>query len=150
MKRLLAVCIFVPAFCVTLAQAQNAAPTTGQSADKVSQQVAACNDKVTEISNQLPGLQKKRVGLLAERKTLGTSGGDSARYKLSRLDQEISQLQKQIDGVSTQVTTEKKHCDDLAKPAPARNANAPASSQSTTPPASAQATSRTKKSDRKQ
>ena len=105
---------------LTHAQLTAVAPANAQAGDKT--QVSACQDKVTDLANQLAPLQKKRTGLWTERKTIGTSGGDSAKYKLANIDQEISQVTRQIDGVSRQIDTEKKRCEDLTtKPATARS-----------------------------
>src|SRR5712692_7379244 len=107
---------------LTHAQLTAVAPANAQTGDKAAQQANACQDKVTDLSNQLTPLQKKRTGLWTERKTIGTSGGDSAKYKLANIDQEISQVTKQIDGVSRQIDTEKKRCEDLTvKPSTARS-----------------------------
>ena len=107
---------------LTHAQLTAVAPAIAQTGDKTSQQVNARQDKVTDLSSQLVPLQKKRTGLWTERKTIGTSGGDSAKYKLANIDQEIAQVTKQIDGVSRQIDTEKKRCEDLTvKPSTARS-----------------------------
>jgi hypothetical protein len=88
------------------------AQTTTTPAAGRSHQTLVCNEK--ELTKQLSPLQEQRSALLTERKMTGTSGGDMASYKLSRLDQEITQIQKSIDDVSSQINTEKKRCDDLA------------------------------------
>jgi hypothetical protein len=90
------------------------AQTTTTPAAGRSHQTLVCNEKVTELTKQLSPLHNQRSVLWTERKMTGTSGGDMARYKLSRLDQEITQIQKSIDDVSSQINTEKKRCDDLA------------------------------------
>jgi hypothetical protein len=86
-------------------------PTTP--AAERSHQTLVCNEKVMELTKQLSPLQMQRSALWTERKMTGTSGGDMARYKLSRLDQETTQIQKSIDDVSSQISTEKR-CNDLA------------------------------------
>ena len=119
MTRVLLGLLLVSVLHASSGRAQNlsasaTAPTLGQS-----QQVLVCHDKVAALSNQLSPLQKKRVALSTERKTVGTSGGDLARYKLAQLDQEIAQVQKQIDGVNNQIDSENKRCDDMAAAKPA-------------------------------
>jgi hypothetical protein len=119
---------------LTHAQLTAVAPASAQSSDKTSQQVNACQDKVIDLSGQLVPLQKKRTGLWTERKSIGTSGGDSAKYKLTNIDQEIAQVTKQIDGVTRQIDTEKKRCDDLTtKPSVARSNAQDQSATPTTP-----------------
>ena len=117
MTRVLLGLLLVSVLHASSARAQNlsaSAPAPGQS-----QQVLVCHDKVAALSTQLSPLQKKRVALWTERKTVGTSGGDLARYKLAQLDQEIAQVQKQIDGVNNQIDSENKRCDDMAAAKPA-------------------------------
>lgn len=118
MKKIL-VGLLVLAFGVTLARAQASSavvPTAAQSGERNSQ-LTACNNKVSDLANQFPPLQKKRTALWAERKTIGTSGGDSAKYKLAGVDQDIAQVTKQIDGVTRQIDSEKRRCDELASKA---------------------------------
>jgi outer membrane murein-binding lipoprotein Lpp len=83
-----------------------------------SDQLFACQQKVNQLSEQVRPLQSKLASLRAERKGIGASGGEVARFKLANVDQEISQIVKQIDSVNGQITSEKRHCDELAgKPA---------------------------------
>ena len=112
------------------AHAQNsskAGQTGAQSADKKAELLAACHLKVNQLTEQLRPLHAKRAGFLTERKRVGQSGGETAKYKLSHLDQEIVRITKQIDGVNGQINSEKKRCDDLAsKPASSVRSGAPA------------------------
>jgi peptidoglycan hydrolase CwlO-like protein len=136
MYKVLLGCVFACVLGVSSAGAQLSAvaPAAAQSGDKVSEQVNACREKVNDLSNQLPPLQKKRSGLWTERKSIGTSGGDSAKYKLTHLDQEIGAVTKQIDGVNRQIEVEQKRCTELtAKPAAAPK-NAPLAQQPTPQP----------------
>ena len=104
-----------------------AAPAGAQSGDRNAEQVAACHLKVNQLAEQLRPLQAKRTSLWAERKTIGHSGGETAKFKLANLDKELVQVTKQIDGVNGQINSEKKRCDDLAaKPASGARGEAPA------------------------
>jgi hypothetical protein len=97
--------ILVAAFGASVAAAQDSSAPN--------QQQTACHEKVVELTNQLSPLHKHRTALWTERKTIGSSGGDAAKYKLARLDHELTQVTKQIDGVTKQIDNEKKICDDL-------------------------------------
>jgi peptidoglycan hydrolase CwlO-like protein len=119
MKKVLLVFLIVLFFAPRGAWAQ----TITTSATGKSHQLI-CNEKVTDLTKQLSPLQKQRSALWVERKMTGTSGGDMARYKLSQLDDEITQVQKTIDDVSSKINTEKKRCDGLAF-SPSTNPPAP-------------------------
>lgn len=104
--------------------------STGVAPAPQSDQQFACQQKVTQLTEQTRPLQTKLSTLRTERRGIGASGGEVARFKLANLDQEISQLSKQLDGVNGQIAAEKKHCDELAgKPAHA----APAATQKNSP-----------------
>jgi len=100
-------------FALSMAPAQ-AESATGTAAGSQSDQVFQCQQKVRQLSEQARPLQTKLAALRIERKGVSSSGGEVARFKLSNLDQEISQISKQLEGVNGQISSESKRCDDLA------------------------------------
>ena len=96
------------------AQGTSAAPQGGQSAPSLVAQLDTCRQNVVQLTEQARVQQTKLVGLRAERKTLGPSGGEMARYKLANLDQELKEHSKQYQNANTLAETEKKRCDALA------------------------------------
>jgi hypothetical protein len=86
----------------------------GAPANSLAGQLDTCRQNVVQLTEQARVQQTKLVSLRAERKTLGTSGGEMARYKLANLDQELKEHSKQYQNASTQAETEKKRCDALA------------------------------------
>ena len=111
------------------AQGNSAAPPAGsqtvaqssQSGASVSGQLETCRQHVIQLQEQARLQQTKLAGLRAERKTIGTSGGEVARFKLANLDQELRELSKQNQSVNAQVDSEKKRCDSLAAKASSGN-----------------------------
>jgi hypothetical protein len=106
--------------------ASTAVPSGGQSSNKQAEQLAACELKIAELSEQIRPLQLKRTGLWSERKTVGHSGGETAKFKLAAVDKELLQITRQLDGVNGQINSEKKRCDDLAAKASGARGAAPA------------------------
>jgi hypothetical protein len=69
--------------------------------------------------------QKKLVSLRNERKTVGLSGGEVAKFKLASLDQEIRELSRQSEQLILQIDSAGARCEQLAakmnnRPAPAQ------------------------------
>lgn len=93
--------------------------STGVAPSAQSEQQFACQQKISQLTEQIRPLQSKLAGLRTERKGVSASGGEVARFKLANLDHEISQTSKQLDGVNGQIATEKKRCEDLAGKPPA-------------------------------
>ena len=124
-KPLSALAYIVVALSMAPAQAESA---TGTTTGSQSDQIFQCQQKVRQLSEQARPLQTKLASLRVERKGVSSSGGEVARFKLSNLDQEISQVLKQLEGVNGQIDSENKRCDDLAhKPAAPAAQAAPAS-----------------------
>jgi septal ring factor EnvC (AmiA/AmiB activator) len=121
--------LLVPVLAAWATIAQSS--TVVAQATSQSDQLFACQQKINQLNDQLRPLQTKLASLRAERKGVSHSGGEVARFKLANLDQEISQISKQMDGVNGQITAEKKRCDDIAHNKPS---NPPAAA--TTPPPS--------------
>ena len=88
-------------------------------AESVAAQVETCRQHVVELTEQSRKQQTKLTTLRAERKTIGVSGGEVARFKLANLDQELRELTKQNQTVNAQIDSEKKRCDSLGSKAPA-------------------------------
>ncbi len=109
-KSLSAAACFIFAFSMAPAQAESATGTAGSQSDQVFQ----CQQKVRQLSEQARPLQTKLAALRIERKGVSSSGGEVARFKLSNIDQEISQVSKQLEGVNSQISSENKRCDELA------------------------------------
>lgn len=103
------------------------APATqsGQGAGSLANQLDTCRQHVIQLTEQARIEQTKLVSLRAERKTLGSSGGELARYKLTNLDQELKEHSKQYQNANTQAENEKKRCDMLAAKAESANRGKP-------------------------
>jgi hypothetical protein len=86
----------------------------GSSPPTLASQLDTCHQNAVQLAEQARVQQTKLVSLRAERKTLGSSGGELARYKLANLDQELKEHSKQYQSANTQAETEKKRCDALA------------------------------------
>ena len=100
---------------VPVAHAQGSPATqSGQAVGSLTNQLDTCRQHVVQLTEQARVELAKLVGLRAERKTLGSSGGELARYKLTNLDQELKEHSKQYQNANTQVENEKKRCDALA------------------------------------
>ena len=101
---------------------------SGQPSTSVAAQVETCRQHVVQLAEQSRTQQTQLTKLRAERKTIGVSGGEMARFKLTNLDQEIRDLVKQNQSVNAQAESETKRCDNIgAKPVPSnRTTNSPA------------------------
>ncbi len=97
---------------VVYAQGTSAAPSSGQPA--LAAQLDTCRQNTVQLTEQARVQQTKLVSLRAERKTLGSSGGEMARYKLANIDQELKEHSKQYQSASAQAEAEKKRCDTIA------------------------------------
>ncbi len=98
-----------------------------QSQASPAEQLEACRRQVTQLDEQLRARQKKLVSLRNERKTVGLSGGEVAKFKLASLDQEIRELSRQSEQLISQIDSEGARCEQLA--AKANNRPAPAQPQ---------------------
>lgn len=78
------------------------------------EQLAACRQNVTQLDEQLRARQKKLVSLRNERKTVGLSGGEVAKFKLTSLDQEIRELSRESERLIAQLDSEGARCEQLA------------------------------------
>jgi hypothetical protein len=96
------------------AQSTSAAPSSGQSAPALAAQLDTCRQNSVQLTEQARVQQTKLVSLRAERKTLGSSGGEMARYKLANLDQELKEHSKQYQSAIALAEGEKKRCDAIA------------------------------------
>jgi hypothetical protein len=96
------------------AQGTSAAPSSGQSAPALAAQLDTCRQNSVQLTEQARVQQTKLVSLRAERKTLGSSGGEMARYKLANLDQELKEHSKQYQSANALAEAEKKRCDAIA------------------------------------
>jgi chromosome segregation ATPase len=91
---------------------QQARPPQSQASP--ADQLEACRQHVTQLDEQLRARQKKLVSLRNERKTVGLSGGEVAKFKLSSLDQEIRELSRQSEQLIAQIDSEGARCEQLA------------------------------------
>jgi hypothetical protein len=82
-------------------------------------QLETCRQHVIQLTEQSRTQQTQLTKLRAERKAIGVSGGEMARFKLANLDQEIRDLTKQNQSVNVQTESETKRCDGLAAKASA-------------------------------
>jgi len=89
-------------------------PSTGQSAPTLTAQLDTCRQNSIQLTEQARVQQTKLVSLRAERKTLGSSGGEMARYKLANIDQELKEHSKQYQSANALAESEKKRCDTIA------------------------------------
>lgn len=106
---------------VAYAQGTSTVPTTGQSAPALAAQLDACRQNSIQLTEQAHVQQGKLVKLRAERKTLGSSGGEMARYKLANLDHELREHSKQYQSANALAEAEKKRCDAIAAKMEAAN-----------------------------
>lgn len=104
---------------------QQARPPQSQASP--AEQLEACRRQVSQLDEQLRARQKKLVSLRNERKTVGLSGGEVAKFKLASLDQEIRELSRQSEQLIAQIDSEGARCEQLA--AKANNRPAPAQPQ---------------------
>jgi seryl-tRNA synthetase len=86
----------------------------GSPATSLANQLDTCRQNVIQLTEQARVQQTKLGSLRAERKSLGSSGGEMARYKLANLDQELKEHSKQYQNANAQAEAEKKRCDALA------------------------------------
>ena len=115
MLRRLAFLVFILALgdaSAVCAQGTSVAPPTGQSA--LAAQLDTCRQNSIQLAEQARVQQTKLVSLRAKRKTLGSSGGELARYKLANLDQELKEHSKQYQSANALAEAEKKRCDTIA------------------------------------
>ncbi|HWP26118.1 MAG TPA: hypothetical protein VNL39_07220 [Xanthobacteraceae bacterium] len=85
-----------------------------QSQASPAEQLEACRQHVTQLDEQLRSRQKKLMSLRNERKTVGLSGGEVAKFKLASLDQEIRDLSRQSEQLIAQIDSEGARCEQLA------------------------------------
>ncbi len=104
-----------------------------QSQASPAEQLEACRRQVTQLDEQLRARQKRLVSLRNERKTVGLSGGEVAKFKLASLDQEIRELSRQSEQLISQIDSEGARCEQLA--AKVNNRAAPAQPQQQQRPA---------------
>ena len=78
------------------------------------EQLQTCRQNVVQLDEQLRIHHKKLFTLRGERRTIGVSGGEMARFKLATIDQEIRELSKQSQSLLTQIETERNRCDAIA------------------------------------
>jgi hypothetical protein len=89
-------------------------PSQTQPQGSPAEQLQACRQNVVQLDERLRTQQKKLTSLRAERKTIGVSGGEVARFKLTTIDSEIRELSKQSQALLTQIETEGHRCDAIA------------------------------------
>jgi seryl-tRNA synthetase len=80
----------------------------------VTEHIEACRRNVMQLDEQLRARQKKLLSLRNERKSVGLSGGEVAKFKLSSLDQEIRELSRQSEQLIAQIDSENARCEQLA------------------------------------
>jgi predicted RNase H-like nuclease (RuvC/YqgF family) len=80
----------------------------------VAEHIEACRRNVMQLDEQLRARQKKLLSLRNERKSVGLSGGEVAKFKLSSLDQEIRELSRQSEQLIAQIDSENARCEQLA------------------------------------
>jgi hypothetical protein len=114
MLRGFAFLILVMALGETPAAYAQGAPSSGPSAPALAAQLETCRQNTVQLTEQARVQQTKLVSLRAERKTLGSSGGEMARYKLANLDQELKEHSKQYQSANALAEAERKRCDTIA------------------------------------
>lgn len=89
-------------------------PRPPQSSASAAEHIEACRRNVMQLDEQLRARQKKLLSLRNERKSVGLSGGEVAKFKLSSLDQEIRELSRQSEQLIAQIDSENARCEQLA------------------------------------
>lgn len=89
-------------------------------------QIQSCRQHVIQLNEQSRVTQKKLAALRSERKTIGVSGGEMARFKLTNIDQEIRENSRQHQSLITEIDAETKRCDSLEEKLASGNASPPA------------------------